>query len=225
MTFWRNLFFFQIKYRYYELYSQGTTKAKRIKICFIGDERAGKTTLIKTLQDIDWKKGGDDRRTASMEVSKAVIKSVGEIVFCDFAGQHHFHKTHNLFFSEFTTAFLLVVDLTKDYSELEKSSFYFCSFAKCSVGLTELTKAFVIVIGSRKDMLKNLENGEKKMRQLVASLRQTYGRWFKFYKNSFVLNCRERRSKTLDLLKQALGEVKARVIEVIKYISVEQFKA
>ena len=152
-----------------------------------------------------------------MEVTKTAIKSAGEIVFCDFAGQSYFHKTHGLFFSESTTAFLLLVNLTKSNSELQESSFYFCSFVKCSVGLTELKKAFVIVIGSRKDALQNLENGEIKLRQLVVNLRKTYGRWFIFYEKHFVLNCRKRSSKTLNLLKHAIGKVKTLVIEVNFY--------
>ena len=215
--------FFQVQYRYYELYSKGTTKPKRIKICVIGEGKAGKTTLIKTLQNTDWRKGGDNRRTTSMDVSMATIKSSGEVVFCDFAGQPYFHKTHGLFFSESTTAFLLVVDLKKSYSELHESSFYFCSFVKCSVGLTELKKAFVIVTGSRKDELSNLENGERKLRQLAVNLRQTYGRWLNIYEKYFVLNCRDRKAKSLDLLKQAIAEVKMLVIEVLPIISVKRF--
>ena len=158
-----------------------------------------------------------------MEVSKTAIKSVGDAIFCDFAGQPYFHKTHGLFFSESTTVFLLVVDLTKSNSELQESSFYLCAFVKCSVGLTELKKAFLIVIGSRKDELQNLENGEMKLRELVVNLRQTYGRWFSVHAKSFVLNCRERSSKTLELLKQAIREVKTLVIEVITFLNVGRF--
>ena len=218
LLFRKKLIFVQVTYRYHKLYSKGTTKPKRIKICVIGDARAGKTTLIKALRNSDWKKERDDCRTASMEVSKAAIKSAGEVIFCDFAGQPYFHKTHGLFFSESTTVFLLIVDLTKSNSELQESSFYFCSFVKCSVGLTELKKAFVIVVGSRKDKIQNLDAGEMKLRQLVVNLRKTFHDWLNFYKKHFVLNCRERGSKTLDLLKQAIGEVKALVIEVITAI-------
>ena len=223
MKFGKHFRFLQVKYRYHELFSQGTTKPKLIKVCVIGDARAGKTTLIKTLRNIDWKKESYDRRTVSMEVTKAAIKPAGDIVFCDFAGQPYFHKTHGLFFSDSTTVFLLVVDLTKSSSELQESSFYFCSFVKCSVGLTEQKKAFVIVIGSRKDELQNLENGEMKLRHLVVNLRKTYCRWFNFFERHFVLNCRQRRSRTLDLLKQAIGKVKTLVIEVITAIGLTYF--
>ena len=205
--------FSQTQYRYHKLYSQGTTKPEKFKVCVIGKARAGKTTVIKTLCNIDWRKGGDDERTASMDVSLANVKFAGELVFCDFAGQSFFHKTHGLFFSESTTAFLLVVDLTKNDDDLQRSSHYFCSYVKCSVVFTE--KAYFLVIGSKSDMLSSrLETLRVRVRHLVTYLRLTFGRWFNFCEDFFVLNCRDRSSRTLNLLRKAIGDVKALVIKV-----------
>ncbi|XP_065835304.1 death-associated protein kinase 1-like isoform X2 [Oscarella lobularis] len=206
-------------YRYYELYSRGTTKPEKLKVCVIGEARAGKTTLIKTLRNINWRKGGDDERTASMEVSVAKVKSAGELVFCDFAGQSFFHKTHGLFFSESTTAFLLVADLTKSDNDLLRSSHYFCSFVKCSVIFTE--KAYFLVIGSKSDMLSvRLETLQIRLRHLVTYLRLTFGRWFIFCEDFFVLNCRDRSSKTLSHLRKNIGLVKALAIKTAKEVPI-----
>ncbi|XP_065830423.1 uncharacterized protein [Oscarella lobularis] len=207
-----------IKYRYAKLYSQGTTKQTKIKVCVIGKAEAGKTTLIKTLKNIYWKNGGDDKRTAGMDVSAAKIKSAGDVVFCDFAGQEFFHKTHGLFFSESTTVFLLVVDLTKDENELKTWSHYFCSFVKCSVVLNE--KANFVVVGSKRDLLPIATVGETKLQQVFTYLRLNFGPWFNFYKRYFVLNCRDRKSSDLDLLREAISEVKALTIKAAQEVPI-----
>ncbi|XP_065839615.1 death-associated protein kinase 1-like [Oscarella lobularis] len=205
-------------HRYNKLYSQGTTKQTKIKICIIGKAGAGKTTLIKTLKNIHWKDGGDDKRTASMDLSTANIKSAGDVVFCDFAGQPFFHKTHGLFFSESTTAFLLVVDLTESENELKTWSHFFCSFVKCSVVLNE--KANFLVVGSKKDLLPSEKIGEIKLRQVFAYVRQNFGRWFNFYEKHFVLNCHDRKSTDLDLLREAIKDVKALTLKAGKEVPI-----
>ncbi|XP_065835673.1 uncharacterized protein [Oscarella lobularis] len=207
-----------VQYRYRELYAQGTTKPNAVKICLIGEARAGKTTLIKSLRDVDWKDGGDDRRTASVDVTKTNVKSMGELVFCDFAGQPFFHKTHGLFFSTSSTIFLLVVDVTLDDEKLRRSSHYWISFVKCSVSLSG--KAYVLVIGSRKDLLpqSSLTTAQMRISSLVAYLKSTFGRWFNFSENSFVLNCRQRRSIEISLLWQTLRKVKSNTLKAAEKV-------
>ena len=150
-----------------------------------------------------------------MDLSTANIKSAGDVVFCDFAGQPFFHKTHGLFFSESTTAFLLVVDLTESENELKTWSHFFCSFVKCSVVLNE--KANFLVVGSKKDLLPSEKIGEIKLRQVFAYVRQNFGRWFNFYEKHFVLNCHDRKSTDLDLLREAIKDVKALTLKVINF--------
>ncbi|XP_065831509.1 uncharacterized protein [Oscarella lobularis] len=216
----RNFFFNEwTKHRYNKLYSQGTTKQTKIKVCVIGKAKAGKTTLIKTLKNIYWKDGGDDKRTAGMDLSAAKIKSAGEVVFCDFAGQEFFHKTHGLFFSESTTIFLLVVDLREDdLEELKRRSRYFCSFVKCSVVLKE--KANFVVVGSKSDLIPIAKIGESKLRQVCTYLSLNFGPWFNFYGKHFVLNCRDRTSSDLDLLRKAISEVKELTIKAAQEVPI-----
>ena len=115
-------------------------------------------------------------RTASMAVTTVTVDSAGELVFCDFAGQPFFYKTHGLFFSETTTMFLLVVDLTQSYDELRESSHFILSFAKCSGAFTK--KANVLVSGSKKDLLSDWKSGENQFRRLFRYLQITFGAWF-----------------------------------------------
>ena len=156
--------------------------------------------------------GGDDQRTASVDVTVANIKLAGELVFCDFAGQPFFHKTHGLFFSASSTIFVLVVDLTTDEKELITTSHYWASFVKCSVFLAG--KAHFLVIGSKKDQLSDLDIAQTKLKNLLVHLQATFGQWFEFFGNAFSLNCRERSSKELFEFQQSLSEVKRFTVEV-----------
>ena len=151
-----------------------------------------------------------------MDLSAANIKSAGEVVFCDFAGQPFFYKTHGLVFSESTTIFLLVVDLREDEEELKRRSHYFCSFVKCSVVLKE--KANFVVVGSKSDLIPIAKIGESKLRQVCTYLSLNFGPWFNFYGKHFVLNCRDRTSSNLDLLRKAIREVKELTTKVIRSI-------
>ena len=153
-------------------------------------------------------------RTASMDVTAATVDSAGELVFCDFAGQPFFYKTHGLFFSETTTMFLLVVDSTQSCDQLRESSHFILSFVKCSGAFTE--KANVLVLGSKKDLLSDLKCGEVRFRRLFRYLKITFGAWFNFQENYFLLNCRDRSSNQLGLLRKAIGVAKEKTIEVLK---------
>ncbi|XP_065835183.1 death-associated protein kinase 1-like isoform X2 [Oscarella lobularis] len=213
----RKVFFdFWVQYQYQELYAQGTIRPNKIKVCVIGEARAGKTTLIKSLRNVNWQEGGDDQRTASVDVTVADTKFAGELVFCDFAGQPFFHKTHGLFFSATSTIFLLVVDLNEDEDEMRRSSHYWASFVKCSVFLAK--KAYVVVIGSKRDELSrsNLDSAETKLKNLVRYLQATFGQWFEFVDDVFLLNCREKSSKQLKSFQRILGEVKCRALKETK---------
>ena len=141
-------------------------------------------------------------------------------MFCDFAGQPFFHKTHGLFFSATSTIFLLVVDLNEDEDKIRRSSHYWASFVKCSVFLD--AKAYVVVIGSKRDQLSCpiLIEAEAKLKHLVRYLQATFGQWFEFVDDVFLLNCREKSSKQLKSFQRTLGEVKCRALKVLTNLRV-----
>ena len=174
-------------------------------MCLIGNGGAGKTTLMNSLRRIS-RTMSPDARTAGVDIITATIDSAGELIFCDFAGQPTFHKTHGLFFSEATTIFVLVVDLTMSEEELDKCAFYWLSFVKCSIRMKG--KAMLVAVGSRGDQ----DSGEK-LTGISNHLRIKFKKWFTL-KQHFVLDCREQESVRLQKLREYIGSLKQECIKV-----------
>ena len=138
-------------------------------------------------------------------------------MFCDFAGYPFFHQTHGLFFPQSSAIFLLVVDLTCDKESMKRSSHYWASLVKCS-SVFHAGKRHSLVIGSRKDFLSQsgLDRAITKLNELVAYLQTTFGQWFEFSGNAFFLNCRERGSKEMSVLRETLRAMKRRALKVFQ---------
>ncbi|XP_065826321.1 uncharacterized protein [Oscarella lobularis] len=208
------------KCQYSKLLELGITKPSKLKVCLIGKGGAGKTTLMKSLRrkqaegrlSFESEIRVDDStdpslRTAGVDVVRAIVDGAGEVVFCDFAGQSNFHKTHSLFLSESNTLYLLVVDLTESEQEIRFRSSYWLSLTKCSVGSS--SKNNVIIIGSRGDKT----DGRGVMKRLLNSLKAKFGKYFIFSDETFVLDCRVSVSETMQRLREYIGHVKEECIE------------
>ncbi|XP_065826100.1 uncharacterized protein [Oscarella lobularis] len=201
-----------VKSQYAELSVMGYSSPSRIKVCVIGDERAGKSTLIQSLQrtfigsfasSIPWVSSiqEDPDRTACIKFEEANISSAGELVFCDFGGQKDFHKTHSLFFSS-ATVFVLVIDLTRPWDEILGSGFYWLSFTKCSLLVSD-SKVRLILVGSRGEQVE-----PKLLKRLSCSLRAKFSKWFDISDEQFVLDCRSSRTQAMNSIKDHLSQLK-----------------
>ena len=195
------------------------TKPSKIKVCLIGDGGAGKTTLMKSLQckqtkgDLFLKSGirvedstNPDLRTAGVDVVTAIVDGAGEVVFCDFAGQPNFHRTHSLFFSRSNSLYLLVVDLTESEPKIYSRLSYWLSLMKCSIKSS--SNINVIIIGSRGDKT----DGRDVMKRLLNSLKAKFETYFNFFDQTFILDCRLSRSEAMQSLR---GQLKKKCIEVL----------
>jgi len=191
-------------------------------VCVIGDERAGKTTLIKSLQRKRemWFlslfsrkiKAVEIPRTAGIAIIDASVGYAGDVVFCDFAGQPNFHKTHCLFFSESTTVYVLVVDVTKSDQELFDSSQYWLSLVKCSVGSS--ASNCVVIIGSRGDQEK--KGGNSVLKRLYLSLNAQFKNHFSLSARQFLVDCRDSNSDAMDAFRKHIFELKELCLQVCR---------
>ncbi|XP_065826994.1 death-associated protein kinase 1-like isoform X2 [Oscarella lobularis] len=206
--------------RYSKLKELGETKPSKIKVCLIGAAGAGKTTLMNSLRrkqleealssvsEVQVDESSDPSlRTAGIDIIATTIDEAGDVVFCDFAGQPNFHKTHGLFFSESTTIYLLVVNLEEPDEELYSSSLYWLRLTKCSIGSS--TNNSVVIIGSRGDKT----DGRRILRRLRISLKSKFEELFDFSSEPFILDCRLSTSAGMQNLRKAISELKTKSIE------------
>ena len=194
----------------------GYSSPSRIKVCMIGDEKAGKSTLIRSLKRTLLGalarriiKQEDPSCTAGIKFKETKIDSAGELVFCDFGGQKDFHKTHSLFFSS-ATVFVLVIDLTRPWDEILGSGFYWLSFTKCSLLVSADSKVRLTLVGSRGEQVGQTEL----LKWLSRSLKAKFSKWFDISDKQFVLDCRSPRTRTMDSIRAHLGQLKQQCMEV-----------
>ncbi|XP_062517950.1 ankyrin-2-like isoform X2 [Corticium candelabrum] len=137
--------------KYAVLFAEGTVRPEIIKLCYIGSEGAGKTTLMEALKRGWFKRiftnenQADDpyceeERTIGINVMTANIPGVGRVSLWDHAGQKQFHKTHGLFFSPSNSFFILLVSLVRgkerrlcSVEELRDELQYWLSFLRSSL--------------------------------------------------------------------------------------------
>ncbi|XP_065846510.1 uncharacterized protein [Oscarella lobularis] len=206
--------------QYSKLKELGETKPSKIKVCLIGAAGAGKTTLMNSLRrkqleealssvsEVHVDESSDPSlRTAGIDIIATTIDEAGDVVFCDFAGQPNFHKTHSLFFSESTTIYLLVVNLEEPDEELYSSSLYWLRLTKCSIGSS--TNNSVVIIGSRGDKT----DGCRVLRRLRTSLKSKFEEFFDFSSEPFILDCRLSTSAGMQNLRKVISELKTKSIE------------
>ena len=109
-----------------------------IKLCVIGDEMAGKTTLVNSLLQLGRLPPNEEDRTPGIEIHNRIIPGVGQGSTWDFGAQPTFHGAHGLFFQQSNTIFVLVLCFRngqKRTSEivLLEIGRYWCAFVKAAL--------------------------------------------------------------------------------------------
>ncbi|XP_065831398.1 uncharacterized protein [Oscarella lobularis] len=201
--------------QYANLATLGTSSPSQIKVCVFGDEMAGKTSLIESLQlsflgavAKSIIRQGVPSRTAGIKFHKANISFAGDLVFCDFGGQKNFHKTHSLFFSS-ETVLVYVTDLSRSWNDIRSSGLYWLSFAKCSLFRSKKNhKVSLMLVGSRGDKV-----GPESLTSLLTFLKAKFSEWFDICDKEFVLDCRSPTSRTMNAIRAHLHQLKQQCIE------------
>ena len=195
-----------------------------VKICLIGDERAGKTTLAKAIKRtwLQYLFSADENaqdtiniseRTAGMTIYEATISSMGHTMVCDFAGQELFHHTHNMFFDESNSLCIMVVSGLLSRAQM---------FGQCRRWAASLTAAsrpgaipVVTVVVSRRDACSDLPKVEAMTQGVVIELKGMFKSVLNIQKRFFILDCRKSQSTEMVAFRGFLGKLKREKLEVV----------
>ena len=145
----------------------------------LGDVRAGKTSIVKTLEQnrphlMD---DGEDARTIGVEITKMQLSSQGITVY-DFGGHQSYHSTHQLFCSP-RSLYLIVVDLStfNPANPYVQFDHWYHSVSQ------RVIKGVFIVVGSKMDLCKDIDAKKtaiiKHMKDLESSTVATLKRKMK----------------------------------------------
>ncbi|XP_065839207.1 death-associated protein kinase dapk-1-like isoform X2 [Oscarella lobularis] len=109
-----------------------------IKFCVVGSEKAGKTTYVNSLLQLNEPPPKDEDRTPGVDIRNCENEEVGKGSWWDFGAQPTFHSAHGLFFQKSNTVFTLVLPIREKVSSetirrlLEEGQFW-CAFTKASI--------------------------------------------------------------------------------------------
>ncbi|XP_065830441.1 death-associated protein kinase dapk-1-like isoform X2 [Oscarella lobularis] len=124
----------------FSVFRREKVRPDSIKICVVGSEMAGKTTLVNSLLQLNCPPIDPKNRTAGVDIRSGEIPGVGKGSIWDFGAQSTFHSAHGLFFQQSNTIFVLVlrfVDGQKITSKvvLLEIGRYWCAFVKAPLRL------------------------------------------------------------------------------------------
>ncbi|XP_062499437.1 death-associated protein kinase 1-like isoform X2 [Corticium candelabrum] len=207
--------------KFVALYAEGTVRPEIMKLCFIGSEGAGKTTLMEALKRgwIEWifsneNKPDDpkceDERTIGINVMTVDIPGVGRLSLWDYAGQGQFHKTHGLFFSSSNSFFILLVSLVRGkerrlctVEELRQELCYWLSFLRASLDAEFIPT--VLIAASHRDYYPQRQHD---VELVVDYIRELFEGKINIVEYCIVLDCRKSSSSEMKQLKTFLCDVK-----------------
>ena len=194
-----------------------------VKICFIGPPEAGKTTLCKAIRRgwlSSWISHDEnaeetsrlEERTMGMDVFEADISSAGHMVLCDFAGHHHFHRTHSLFFDPSNTIYIMVVNGRLSKEQILAESRYWLAFLSAST--PNGSRPVVVMVASRADV-SPCDQLDRVMRYVSNTLRELFDEQLHIQERYFVLDCRKSQSTKMKEFRTFLGQIKGGLLKVI----------
>ncbi|XP_065839213.1 death-associated protein kinase 1-like isoform X2 [Oscarella lobularis] len=109
-----------------------------IKFCVVGSEKAGKTTYVNSLLQLNEPPPKDEDRTPGVDIHNCENEKIGKGSWWDFGAQPTFHSAHGLFFQKSNTVFTLVLPirekiLDETFGRLLEEGQFWCAFTKASM--------------------------------------------------------------------------------------------
>ena len=209
-------------------YAKDTVRLETIKLCFIGSDGTGKTTLMEALKQ-GWLErrftnenqeddpNSEEKYKLGINVMTVDIPRVGLVSLWDYADQRQFHKTLGLFFSSFNSLFILLVSLVRgkerricSYEELRDELHYWLSFLRASLDGKFIPT--VLIMASRGDYYRD---GQHVLRRVVDFICELFIGQINIIEDCLVLDCRKSDSPEMRQLENLFCNVKQRIQQVI----------
>ena len=192
-----------------------------LKVFVLGNSSAGKSTLIKAIQNrlTDTTIFGSFtdrfRRVSGVELCTAGIVPVliespkGDIILYDFAGQYQYYSSHAALLESLVSSpgslILMVVDLSQSREEITRTLQYWNCFIENVHGRPE-----VYIVGSHVDLVKS-QGGSQKVSDIVGYL--TSHSSTQFVNQVFTINCTQLASDGLNKICNVISESCIRIQE------------
>ena len=195
-----------------------------IKLCVVGSEMAGKTTLVNSLLLLGLPPPKEADRTPGVEIHNREISGVGKGSTWDFGAQPTFHSAHGLFFRQSNTIFALVFrfrdgqQMTSEIVLLEIGR-YWCAFIKAALrtllsNLTSRLRLFIIF---------NLIDFEEeagievsfRLKRVTETLQDDFKDTFEILQ-TFEMDCSKSDSVRMNDFRQKLKEIRELMLQVLQ---------
>jgi hypothetical protein len=230
------------KQHYAPLYRDGAEDPDQVKICIVGDEKAGKTTFATAMGG----KGDPTTRTAGIDVQKVNRQELGgPMIVYDSAGHREFHKTHAMFLGGLTALFALVINATLRGDIIDFAVRYFLSFISSARNLFDAKHLpYMFILGSHGDSEQLKKNGKLLMRDILRPIREQFKSYFNFVRvkdcgdefiliddqelhdeDEIVFDFRQEDSPDMKKLLRLIGTIRTRCLQVRISYRVIVFKA
>ena len=136
----------------------------------VGASEAGKSTLVKALQEEDhWIKGrfipveGVEMHTSGVIPVNYKSSAYGKVTIYDFAGHEEYYSSHEVLLDKTGHSlpiFLIVIDLQNEKEELRRQISYWRGFIKQATCTSDVEPK-IVVLGSHCDLLRQQEKSSK----------------------------------------------------------------
>ena len=183
-----------------------TISNPNLKVFVVGNSSAGKSTLIKAIQDkvgrnkfnylaaVFRSVSGVELNTAGIVPITIQFGSSGNVTFYDFAGQAEYYSSHAAMLKNLTSSpgniILIVIDLSKDVVEISSALKYWYSF----VSNLEADRHTILIVFTHKDAIRG------KPVQKIEQVRSMTNVEAGLLDSGIFINCTKASSKGLDSL-------------------------
>ena len=207
-------------YKYSNLLPDGSPREaaqSTISLFMVGDQGAGKSTLIKALSTeragiVRWtgrlsKVSGVKKKTAGIECHTIHSSRIGHFTIYDLAGHREFHNSHDTVIRSSISGpssgmFLFVIDLTPSLDYLKRTVSYWLSFIQNQVSFepssTPVSKPYLLAVGSHADSVKSESELKEKQSIVQSFCKEAENIHFVDY---VTLDCRYSESRSLTQLR------------------------